>query len=216
MKSRPPILRRGFSTLELVFAMALFAVGLLAAFGTVGRTTYAFEQSNARSAYEARLLRGLVRIQNVLESAAMATLSPDPSGALGTSDLSFAAPAELAIDAPLYGDIDRIFLRPAAGETLNGLDDDADGLIDEREVVLVHDVYGEARTEVLVEGLRGLAFGETADLVDNDGDGLVDEPGFAIQRIGESLHIHLSGQFTVRGQAVPQDVQLHGRVRLRN
>lgn len=202
----------GLSLFELAIGTTLFAIGLLAAFGTVGRTTHAYEVSSARVTTESRLITALEAVQSVLEPAELATLVPDPTGALGTTDLLFKHVVFGSGDEVSY----RLHTRLEPGELPNGLDDDGDRLVDELELILVHDPAGSAREQLLIGGVRALGAGELADLVDNDGDGLVDEPGFAIRREGDSLRIHLSVQGSVRREEQPFDVQLEGRVRLRN
>ncbi len=202
----------GLSLFELAIGTTLFTIGLLAAFGTVGRTSHAYESSSARVIAEARLILALEQVQNALEPAQLGTLVPDPTGELGTSDLLFKHVIFGSTDEVQY----RLHTRLETGELPNGFDDDGDRLVDELELILVRDPAGTAREQVLMRGICALGTGELADLIDNDGDGLVDEPGFVIRRENDSLRIHLSAQGAVRGEDQPFDLQLEGRVRLRN
>ena len=208
--------RRGLTLFETAIGSALFAIGLLAAFQTVGRTTHAYESSSSRVVAEARLIAALERVQEILDSVIGDSLPLDSGDVLGSSDLIFremiGADSGVAQEGPLM----RLFSRLEPSEVPNGLDDDGDGLVDELELVFVRDADAGFPEEILLGGLRPLAAGELPDLIDNDDDGLIDEPGFVIRREADSLRIHLSAQGSARAEDIPFDIGIEGRVRLRN
>jgi hypothetical protein len=86
------------------------------------------------------------------------------------------------------------------GEIDNGLDDDGDGLIDERRLVLTRNVGGpNTITTVLCNGIPELAEGEVANGLDDNGNGVVDEAGFNVRKVGDLLTVRLTVQAPAGG-----------------
>jgi prepilin-type N-terminal cleavage/methylation domain-containing protein len=206
----------GFSLLEFAMGMTILSIGLLAVAGVVGRTGGAYESSSAHVLHESRMGRAMNRIVQLLGETDATILDPDPTSALGTSDLRYRLPLTLTGGTITWGPLNHLFLEYEPGELNNGLDDDQDGLVDEMQLALVLDEGGPTERKSLVcDGLAELAAGEAANGLDDDGDQMVDEQGFCVRRIGDLLLIELSGQGVARGED-PFDVELSMRITLRN
>jgi prepilin-type N-terminal cleavage/methylation domain-containing protein len=185
--------RRGFTLIELVLALALLSVVLLGVTEISSGTSDAYTESSTRSDCEHRAQRALIEVATVLQSCGTDQLLDDPVGELGLSTLDFDLPTAFS-----DGELDwtqhlRLELQLEPGETDDGTDEDGDGLIDERQLVLIRGVGGPApRSKVLASGVLELGEGEIANLVDDDGDGTVDEPGFCVRREDRSLLLQLT------------------------
>ncbi len=205
--------RAGFTLLDLMIGLSLFAVGLAAAMQAVVRTNGAYEASSARVLYEARVMAAVNRMLEVLAGA---RFEVDPVSLYGTDDVRFALPVAIDAVGVTFGPANRLWTRLDDAELDNGVDDDGDLLVDERELVLTLDVDGAARETVLLEGLRENGLFEVTDLIDNDGDGWIDEPGFALLLDGDLLHIQICGQAASLGESQAFDVPFETIVRMRN
>src|SRR5262249_41383601 len=86
----------------------------------------------------------------------------------------------------------------------NGVDDDGDGLVDERNLVMTRNV-GTANevSIVLCHDVARWYPGEISNVADDNGNGVVDESGFNVQRTGDLLTIRLCiEQPTAGGQKI--------------
>jgi hypothetical protein len=74
----------------------------------------------------------------------------------------------------------RVRLEVDPRDANDGIDNDRDGRVDEKRVVLATDTSGGGTEAVLVEHVRELLEGELPNGLDDNGNGLVDEPGFCV------------------------------------
>lgn len=194
-----PNLRRargGFTLLELVIATAALSL-LLGAMGVVQvRSREMSRVSVAQEEVEAQCRRNLDRVAEELEGVGRTMLFPDPSTAFGTGTLTYQHPASISnMGVVTWDNARHLQLQLAPGEIDNGLDDNGDGLVDERALVLTRDFgLGSARSVTICSGIPELAQGETVNGIDDDGNGLVDEAGFNIRRVGDLLTVRLTLQ----------------------
>jgi type II secretory pathway pseudopilin PulG len=186
--------RAAFTLIELVVGVAMMGLIL----GSVSlfqlRSQDHTRSMLAADKVESQARRALTRVADELRGVGASFLVPDPTSALGTSDLTFQRPADVTnAGVVVWGAPSRIFLELEPGETDDGTDEDGDGLVDERRLVLVRGIgtAGE-QTVVLCTGVAELGAGELANGLDDDGDGLVDEAGFSIRRVGDLLTIQLT------------------------
>jgi len=193
--ARPPRRPRaaGFTLIELVLSVATMAI----VFGAVGlfqsRSQDQTRVGLARERAEAHARRTLDRVADQLRGVGLTLLTPDPTSALGTSTLTYQSPSGVTGGVVTWSTPSRLQLELEPGESNDGADEDGDGLVDERRLVLVRDVGTLAEMAVvLCTGITELADGETANGADDNGDGLVDEAGFALRRIGDLLTVQIS------------------------
>jgi prepilin-type N-terminal cleavage/methylation domain-containing protein len=185
--------RSGFSLVEMVVAVSLLTL-LLGSIGLVSRTSdQAFRSGAASSAVELRSSVALSAVVRELEGAARTGLTPDPTTGLGTSELQFSHAIGFDGTRVILGNARMLRLEPEEGETIDGTDEDGDGLVDEGRIVQIEDVgLATERTRVVVRGVAALLDGEIRNGLDDNGNGLVDEPGFIIEWRGGALEIQLT------------------------
>ncbi len=208
--------RGGFTIVELVIAAAALSL-LLGAMGVVQmRSRDASRVSVAQEEIESECRRNLDRVAEELEGVGHSLLFPDPSTSFGTSSLTYQHPSNVSNAGVVTWDSPRhLQLQLAAGEIDNGLDDNGDGLVDERALVLTRD-FGtvNARSVTICSGIPELAGGETVNAIDDNGNGLVDEAGFNINRIGDLLTVRLTlekpmGKGQIASSTLQTSIALH-------
>jgi prepilin-type N-terminal cleavage/methylation domain-containing protein len=194
----------GFTLVEIVVSLSILCalVGAAALFQARGQ--HASTEIQRAAELERRANRAVQTIVGELLSVGVHTLVPDPTGALGTDTLTFQTPVSVsnagivAWSAPTS-----IALQMDDGELDNGLDDDGDGLVDERALVITRAIGTPAEHRViLAHGVANWLEGEVPNLTDDNGNGVVDEHGFSLQRVGDLLYIRLTLQAPAPGGVV--------------
>ena len=193
--------RRGFTLVELAVSTAIMGIVL----GVVGllqfQTREATNGSAARALADARARRAIDRVARLLTGVGLSQLSPDPTGNFGTASLTFQKPTAVSNTGVVtWSTPTKIAAVLAAGETDNGHDDNHDGLVDERDLVLTTNVgSGNQKTTTICTGVARRGLGETSNLLDDNGNGVVDEGGFNVQRTGDLLTILITIQVPTSG-----------------
>jgi prepilin-type N-terminal cleavage/methylation domain-containing protein len=171
---------QGFTLVESLIAVSLLAVLFLAVAQTSSRASDAFDEGGTEHTLSTGLHRCLERIVRTIEFSDASLLASATHA--GNEDVTFQVPASFEGGIVTWSP-QRIFAELEPGELDDGLDNDGDGLVDERRVVLIQDAgaANEVRV-VLVSGVAELAEGELANTVDDNGNGLVDESGLTFSR----------------------------------
>lgn len=186
--------RSGFSLVELVIAFTVLSLilGSIGMVGIAGRDAY---QEGLNSAtLETRARNALERVASELTAGVQGTLTAAPALTLGASSIQFQACQGWAGGAMILGTRTSIVLESDPTDANNGVDDDNDGFVDERQLVLVRDAGqpDEVRA-ILCRNVRELMAGETPNMLDDNGNGLVDESGFCVSDDGQgTLRLRLS------------------------
>jgi len=191
--------RSGFTLLELVVATAILSL-VLGAMGIVQmRARDASRLGMAREQVEVLCRRTLDRVAAELQGVGHSLLFPDPSSNLGTGTLTYQHPIAVSTGGVVTWDTpSRLALEIDPAEIDNGVDDDSDGLIDERRLVLTKNLGGiNAVATTICSGIPELGEGEAANGLDDNGNGIVDESGFNIRKVGDLLTVRM----TVQGPA---------------
>jgi hypothetical protein len=147
-------------------------------------------QANAQSLAR----RAMQRIMSELDGATKTALVPDPTNNFGTDTLVFKRPQSVSNAGVItWTNSSRLSIVPDDGETINGADDNSNGLVDECKLVLTQNVGLPSETQItLCHGVPNTYPGETTPGVDDNGNGVVDERGFNIQRVGDLLFVRLA------------------------
>jgi len=184
--------RAGMTLLEMTIAGALALLlassAILAANGGYG----AFRATQSATDVETRLRRTVDRVAGELMTSGVEELQPDPAGEFGTETLLFRRAIGLNGTQIVWGAQDRLALEPAPDDADDGIDNNADGRVDECELVWTRDVGGSDRRSVLCRGVREFLEGETLNAQDDNGNGVTDERGFSVQRSGDVLYVRLT------------------------
>ena len=212
----------GFTLVEMLIGATVLAmlVGSMGAVVLSSRGVY--EQGLTSAALEARARRTVARIAHELTGAQSASLALTPPSAPpapeppNASTIQFRTCTGFAAGAMTLSSLTRIELRPEPGDPDDGIDNDNDGSIDEKQIVLVRNAGTGSQVEsVICGGVRELLQGETANMADDNGNGLRDEGGLSFALVG-------NGTVTIRltleardphGQLVMQTVESSVHVR---
>ncbi len=197
--------RTGYTLLEMALAMGILGIMLTVAALVSKRASDAARYTQLQTDVQARARRELDRIAVELLNAGVGQLAPDP-GVLGASTFTFRS--NTGIDGagnPTWGTLTKLDLIADPSDKADGKDNDGDGLIDEKELVLTHDFGGPKQMSVVLSRDVGkLANGELANGKDDNGNGLIDEPGFVATRVGNLLTLRLTIQGRNRGGRLVQ------------
>lgn len=182
--------RAAFTLAELLLAVGLGAslLGTLALLGQ--RASATTSERTAESHSQRELDSALARVRRELADAGSGTLDPSPEHPFWTDTLDFQTPAGFDEGGTVWSAPRRLALVDDPADPPNRLDDDGDGVIDERRLQLITE--DGARRIVLASQVRALGLGEFPNGEDDDGDGLIDEPGFCITREGNGLRVELT------------------------
>jgi len=205
--------RGGFSIIELLIVITMLAL-MMSVLGVVSFTgRNAYEQTALLNDLDSRGARALARVSDELVTAV--NLGPISASA-GTGDLTFQQVLGFAGGAPVWGPLMRLEAEFEAGEVDDGVDNDGDGLVDERMLVLTRDISTSPKRVVLVRGITEFGLGEIPNnLVDDNGNGVEDEQGFNLQLVGDVITIRMWLQgMNADNQVVVRELQ--DTVRLRN
>ncbi len=192
---RPRASRSGFSIVEVAISTVLFVslTGAIVMASTQAAGTFA--QSSATGDLNARAARALQRVSEELIGARWVNVTPMPTFPADSASLEFECPVDTTGGTVTWGGRRQIALQLAVGEVDNGLDDNGNGLIDERSIALVEDPGGpNERRTVIVNGVSELLEGEQSNAVDDNGNGLADEAGLSFTEVNGKLIIRLTLQ----------------------
>jgi hypothetical protein len=207
----------GFTVIEMMIAVMALAV-MLSVLGVVSMTgRSAYEQTSVLNELDARGARAVVRVADELATISGSQMLPSPAGNTGTQRLDFVQAFGVAAGAPVWGPPTRIAAEYETGEVDDGLDNDGDGLVDERMLVLTRDLgSGSEKRVVLANGLAEWGQGEVPNNgVDDNANGVVDEQGFNLHQVGDVISIRMWLQKVGSdNQLVTREIQ--NTVRLRN
>lgn len=179
---------------ELMLALSILAMLIMAVTQSGASVTRLFSVSVSRVSIEQQLRQSMGRISDELRHASLESFD-----ALGTAPLWSNATGFDRIEGidAVHGEGQwrsmRLELRLGMGETDDNTDEDGDGLVDERRLVLVRDFGGPDELELtLLRGVPELFPSESPNGLDDNGNGLLDETGFALFVEDGALQILLS------------------------
>ena len=210
MKNRA---RAGFSLLEFLIILSL--IGSVAGVTLMmSRTSGSLtNQSQVTASLDQQLHRTLDRIGKKLRYASLSSLLP--ASAAGSPTLTFQVPVDYSGGSVVLGPAQVIRWESAPGDTVDDLDNNGNGLVDEGRVVWLEDVSEPSRTISLSSSTAWGFDGETPNGVDDNGNGLIDEPGLSFELNGRTLTIRMTVQ-GVDDSGVIHSRSRKARVSLRN
>ncbi len=132
-------------------------------------------------------------IRRALGTVRAQSLRPDPAGKAGASSLHFQRLEDFSAHGIVWSPACRVAWQFAPGEQNNGIDDNADGLADEGEVVLTMESGGTTqRVATLGSHVAEYLEGEWPNGLDDNGNGLIDEKGLSFERKDDVLLLRLT------------------------
>ena len=185
--------RGGFSFIELTIAVAILGLIMGAVMSFQLRSEEATGDSLGRAETQELARRVLDVAARELNGVGRSQVAPDPSSSSGADSLTFQKPMSVTnTGAIVWSTTSRLQLLIDDGEADNAADDDGDGLVDERRLVLTKNVGLANETDTTIaHGLADFAPGETANAADDNGNGVSDERGFNVQRTGDLLTLRV-------------------------
>lgn len=206
--------RRGMTLLEVMISLTIFATAMAGVVMSLGMGGKAYSQSAIHNRLYGKAGRTMQRLVRELGPAVSASIQPaDPEGG---DRIQFQSVVDSVGGAPVLGEATRYVLELDPLEVNNGLDDDGDGLVDERVLVRLTDPSGaNEKRIILLRNVRELLEGEADDGLDNNGNGLADEPGLSFDLDGDLLTIRLTVDAVLDGGRVVTET-LETSMTLRN
>ena len=190
MTQRPLCGRRaGLTLIETAIASGILVVVLgIAAAGTM-RAIETHRGTMGRVDLERRAASALERIVDRLTDCGASAITEDLTTPGGSSRVTFRRPEGWSGAAVTMGPLTSVTMDEDPSDPVNGADDDADGVIDQR---LVQVKVGTAAPVAIARNVLPLLDREVANGADDNGNGLVDEPGFCVTRSGEQVTVRIS------------------------
>jgi prepilin-type N-terminal cleavage/methylation domain-containing protein len=196
MKTNPTKLhkRAGYTLIEVSIAAGVLGVLLLSTMSATKSAQDVYETARRPSALETRVERALNRIVGELSLAGNANLSAAIVGTFGCAEVAFRTPTGIVANVVQWSDATRIRLELSPEDADNGVDDDNDGMIDERRIVLVRaEGTADEQTVIIATNVAENAQGELpSNLVDDNANGVTDEAGLSFMRNNRGLTVRLT------------------------
>jgi hypothetical protein len=184
--------RAGFSLLEVLLSLGLLGSLLGSVAMIQKRCQSASSAATLQTTANLKASRLADRVVRELSTMGATGAIPDPTSSLGTDGIMFQQALGVNAGAVQWDVPMRFALQLADGELDDGLDNDSDGLVDERALVMTRNVgAGTERTSVLCSELTELFPGETSNALDDNGNGVVDERGFSLRRVGDVMQVRV-------------------------
>ena len=183
----------GLSTLELIIAMALFAIVATKAVMVMNSANEAYDNDSATMSLEDQARRTLDQIAYAIMGADRDTLFPDPSSPIFSTELQYFL--NLGVDADgkvIYDDPEKISLSTDETQVIWRKNPDAP---DERRVAWCNIV-------------RPFLEGEEFNALDDNGNGIIDEKGlsFVVRKDAVTIRLCLE-RLTSGGETITQAVE---------
>jgi prepilin-type N-terminal cleavage/methylation domain-containing protein len=186
--------RAGFTLVESLIAVTLLGVLFLAVAQTSSRASDAFDEGSLEHSLSVATHRALERLTHQATLANASGLSATLQSSFGDDELEFDLPVDFAGTAVITMSV-HYFTELEPGELDDGLDNDGDELVDERQVVeVLAEGQPDERRTVVVSGVAELFDGESANNLDDNGNGLTDEGGLSFSLEEDVLTLRLTCQ----------------------
>jgi len=166
---------------ELAVSLALITVMMGGLMIVSHNITSAVRAGTSSAALEVEGETAIRRLVEVLREAATDTVTPRPAAPFSTPRVDFLRADSWSIKGFQWNPLERIRLELRPGELDNGLDDNGNGLSDERRVTWITDPGAPGqRVVTLCNWASELLEGELPNGADDNGNGLIDEPGLCV------------------------------------
>ncbi len=189
--------RSGLTLVEMVLSLAILAVVAWPIVHFADATSGAIGTRSVSTDVEGRAMRAIDRVVDELRSASRADLLPPTAPPpASTTFVEYQRTLGFVAGVPQWSAPARIELQTGAGEIVDGMDNDGDGIVDEGRVVLIEGLgTGAPRATILCDGVPVSPPGEIpGNGIDDDGNGLIDEAGFCFAYTADLVTVRLTLQ----------------------
>ena len=208
--------RRGFTLIEMVFALSIAALVMASAMAVANSSMGAFGTASSRAEMQEAARAALDRVAAELRltnpNGLFPTLTP-----LGSRTVQFPTQID-PLTGNFTGPVVQIGFEYDPGEADDGLDNDGDGLVDEGRLVLTRNpgAAGQRRVTLCGDVAEWLEGEVTAvNNLDDNGNGIEDERGFWMVRAGDLVTVMLTVE-TVGAQGRRMRTTLDTAVLMKN
>ena len=178
---------RGMTLVEVAMALTLFTAFASSVFLAIDLSSASYRTEAVTARLDSLAREALDQISERLRGTDFDSITPPPQLAPASADsIDFQRVRGVAGGAVQWGPTERLAFEYEPAEPNDGLDNDADGLIDEGRLVWIENPGLATERQVILcshvsESLEGELPGNG---LDDNGNGLVDERGFCLQFIG--------------------------------
>ncbi len=184
---------RGYTMVEIVISASVTMTLFAAAYSVLYSGMGAYSTEVTLASVEKQANAAVDRIAQELVRAGQGVISPSPSANVSTSVISYQHNMGYSSGVTTWGPTRRIILRADPDDPDDGKDNNGNGLIDEKIVVLIVNPGDlNQTTTVLTRWVSKYLEGETGDGLDENGNGLTDEAGLSMSLVGGVWTIRLT------------------------
>jgi len=174
----------------MCIGVSVFSALILSVYYTIDAATGAYDEAQSRAWVDSQAHKTLdFAARQFLDAGAGEFVPADP---LGESDISYRRPVSYLGGVLNFGPLMGFQLELEDQEIDDGIDNNGNGLVDERVLVWLQDVGPNQTRSVRSHYVRELLEGELPNGVDDNGNGLADEPGFHVALQGDVLTVRLT------------------------
>lgn len=187
--------KRGSSLIEILFALVIMVIVLGVPGMILSSSSRAFSTSTSTTGLDLSARRALDRVAERLSASGLVGVVDPGTIVFGVplTGVTFRPQIGANTGGPAWGPAERIELRMAPGEVLDGTDTNGNGLVDEGRLVWLPNAADPSRVVVLCSGVRATLPGEVlGNGIDDNGNGLVDERGFVILFEADRVELFLA------------------------
>jgi hypothetical protein len=185
----------GMTIVELAIAVTVLMVVLGIPGLLISTSSRSYSTSATVSDLASNARRSLDSIAAKLEDSAVGQIVEAAGGpGLSHSQINFRRAVGLTGTTPDWGELERLELQPSPSDPIDGIDNNRNGLVDERVVVWTEDVgLPTEQSQVICRSVRASLADENAgNGLDDNGNGLIDELGLSFSFDGEHAEIWIT------------------------
>ena len=185
--------RAGFTLLELLITVAILGTTLMSIAISFKRASASYEEGRVDRELETQAYRALDFMAREFIDAGVGQIPAPPTAPLGADSITYRRATGFDGVNVLWGDFTTIELELEEGELDDAVDNNGNGLVDERIAVwIVNEGQPDERRRVITRWVRELLEDEIADGDDDNGNDLEDERGLSFELQGNVLIIRLT------------------------
>lgn len=179
-----PSRQRGTTLVELAVSVVILALIAGSIAIVTKQTSSAYNTVSSTIHQDVKARRSMRKIRSILSGTGVNEIVPPLAAGTWTDRVSFQPVIGYDVGGAIRGPLQELRPQSPANDPVDGIDNDGDGLVDERHLVWIRDLAAPAiRPMVVCRNVAVNLRGELNNAADDNGNGLIDEPGacFTIQ-----------------------------------